>query len=695
MPLTNLFQWSAQIALLTLAGAAVMRLVIVDSPLLRHAFWRALLLVCLILPAVQPRTVPEAAAVGVVGTELIAPAIAPAVAAAPSSGRVPLLAFRRVVARYWALAIGFVLAIGAAARLIWLAAGLLRLRRLCSTGEPALPDGEYDDLVARIHARAHVRYVSRIGQPVTYGLFRPVVLLPDSFPALHPPLQRAVLAHELWHVRRRDWAWVLIEECIRALFWFNPAVWWLVSKVQATREEVVDELTVQLTNGRKAYLEALLVFADEPTLFPAAPFARRRHLFQRMLLISREAVMSSRRIVASFVAAAGVVLAAGLYGASAFPLSAAAPVAGPISASTLPPVTTTRSTATAPGPLAASAAQNPVRDRRPGEPGPETVKEIELKRAIEADGSQKTVYFQLGVMQEARGARREADATWAMLRGRFPNDPEMLGTLARMYSWAGRFDDAVSALKEAATLDPTNPERHQMLATFYWEKASKDKTLAPTQVLTYVKAGIAATEQALTYDPDYAPALTFKSVLLRTQANLETDPAKQQALLAEAEPLQARALELNRNRPQGGVGGGVNVGRRQTMEFVAAPPPPPPPPPPGLGAVESRPSAGSGVLVDGLEPLRVGGNIKPPVKIRDVKPVYPPIAFAAGVTGVVILEATINTAGEVYSARVLRGFPLLDEAALEAVRQWMFTPTLLNNTPVPVIMTVTVNFTLQ
>ena len=74
-------------------------------------------------------------------------------------------------------------------------------------------------------------------------------------------------------------------------------------KVQATREEVVDELTVQLTNARKAYLEALLMFADEPTLFPAAPLARRRHLFQRMLLISREAVMSSRRIVSSFAAA--------------------------------------------------------------------------------------------------------------------------------------------------------------------------------------------------------------------------------------------------------------------------------------------------------------------------------------------------------------------------------------------------------
>ena len=72
------------------------------------------------------------------------------------------------------------------------------------------------------------------------------------------------------------WMWVLVEEGIRAAFWFNPAMWWVISRVQSSREEVVDELTIQLTNNRQTYLEALLAFADEPTLFPATPFARRR-----------------------------------------------------------------------------------------------------------------------------------------------------------------------------------------------------------------------------------------------------------------------------------------------------------------------------------------------------------------------------------------------------------------------------------
>ena len=94
-------------------------------------------------------------------------------------------------------------------------------------------------------------------------------------------------------------------------------------------------------------------------------------------------------------------------------------------------------------------------------------------------------------------------------------------------------------------------------------------------------------------------------------------------------------------------------------------------------------------------PFRVGGNIKTPAKIKDVKPIYPLEAQAARVQGVVIIEATIGADGRVIDAKVLRSIPLLDDAALDAVRQWEFTPTLVNGVAVPVIMTVTVNFALQ
>ncbi len=93
--------------------------------------------------------------------------------------------------------------------------------------------------------------------------------------------------------------------------------------------------------------------------------------------------------------------------------------------------------------------------------------------------------------------------------------------------------------------------------------------------------------------------------------------------------------------------------------------------------------------------VRVGGDIKQPQKIRDQKAEYPPVAQEARVQGVVILEAEIDCEGNVADVRVLRGQPLLNDAAVTAVRQWRYTPTLNNGMPVPVIMTVTVTFTLQ
>jgi protein TonB len=94
-------------------------------------------------------------------------------------------------------------------------------------------------------------------------------------------------------------------------------------------------------------------------------------------------------------------------------------------------------------------------------------------------------------------------------------------------------------------------------------------------------------------------------------------------------------------------------------------------------------------------PIRLHSGMQAPRKTVDVPPEYPALARSAHAQGVVILEAVIDAHGIVTSVRVLRSIPLLDKAAVEAVQQWRFTPALLNNEPVPVVMTVTVNFTLQ
>jgi periplasmic protein TonB len=136
------------------------------------------------------------------------------------------------------------------------------------------------------------------------------------------------------------------------------------------------------------------------------------------------------------------------------------------------------------------------------------------------------------------------------------------------------------------------------------------------------------------------------------------------------EPVDSLGIEGDPGVTDGVVGGA-------DLHLLAAEPAPPPPPP-----VQRK-------------IVRVGGSILPPQKIKHVAPAYPALARAARRDGVVILEAVIGDDGKVRSLRVLRSIDLLDQAAVDAVRQWQFTPTLLNGEPVPVVMTVTVSFVLE
>ena len=93
--------------------------------------------------------------------------------------------------------------------------------------------------------------------------------------------------------------------------------------------------------------------------------------------------------------------------------------------------------------------------------------------------------------------------------------------------------------------------------------------------------------------------------------------------------------------------------------------------------------------------VRIGGQIAQPKLIRQVKPVYPDLAVQSRVSALVILEAEVDTRGYVKTVKVLRGHPLFDDAAMEAVKQWRYQPLLLNGEPTGFILTVTVNFNLQ
>jgi protein TonB len=128
------------------------------------------------------------------------------------------------------------------------------------------------------------------------------------------------------------------------------------------------------------------------------------------------------------------------------------------------------------------------------------------------------------------------------------------------------------------------------------------------------------------------------------------------------------------------LGDGLIVGGGDVADAIIQPPP--------VALTPAAPPAP-------VAPVRIGGGIRAPQKVHHVAPEYPAIARSARVSGIVILEAVLGEDGAVRDVRVLRSVPLLDSAAVDAVRQWRFTPTLLNGEPVPVVMTVTVAFNLN
>ncbi len=153
-------------------------------------------------------------------------------------------------------------------------------------------------------------------------------------------------------------------------------------------------------------------------------------------------------------------------------------------------------------------------------------------------------YFALARIYEDAGRYDEAEAALLKARDANPEDVTAYVTLAGFYNRQGQFDKTMEALNRAAEIKPDDPQGHQLVATYYWEKAFKDHTLANPAKKDYIMKGIAATDRALKLNSDYTEALTYKNILLRMQANLETDLGTRAELMKEADRIRGRAIEL-------------------------------------------------------------------------------------------------------------------------------------------------------
>ncbi len=155
------------------------------------------------------------------------------------------------------------------------------------------------------------------------------------------------------------------------------------------------------------------------------------------------------------------------------------------------------------------------------------------------------------------------------------------------------------------------------------------------------------------------------------------------AMIKEEElpPPSAGAVGVMGGIPGGVPGGGPGgvIGGIISSVPIAAPPPPPP--------VKEAPKA--------PQRIRVGGNVQQAKLLRQPRPLYPPLAKQARIQGTVRFNAIIGKDGAIQNLQVVSGHPLLIPSATEAVKQWVYQPTLLNGEPVEVVTQIDVNFTLQ
>lgn len=594
----NVLAYSAQVAVAAAAAGLLLTALRPRFARLRLYFLQAVLAACLALPLLQEWK--------------------PAAPAPTSTVSGPVVTFQPGAHRPasapvdWNRALRIALPAGMALRAAWLLLGLLRLRQLRRESRPL--DAETDAIGrARrlIGVAAELRSSPGLATAATFGFIRPVVVLPSAFSTLPASTQTAVVAHELLHVRRRDWLWTLAEEAVAVVFWFHPAIAWLISRIRLAREQHVDECVAEATGSRDEYVGALLTMAAAPKAAwsPAPLFLRRRTLSQRIHNLIEESSMSVQRSLASFATAAILTVAAAGYAITLFPLNAA-PQSG-----------------AAPGPVSIQPggiieSSTPVR-----------YPFAAMKQRIEGAVTVEIALAEDGTVSDAR-----------VLAG---PEPLRRPALESVLQW--RYRKGVNPRTVVATIQFSVPDHiveppaNQKFASLNTDSLSPDKAkvfrdrLEPligsnmAEVRSSIVAAAAEIDPAVSIGWSIAPVTGDNTITLSER---DQDSAA-----------IARKIQF--------------------------------PPPP-----------------EGVQRLRIGGNLQSNKIILQPRPLYPALAKQAKLQGTVRFETLINRDGTVRSLAVASGHPLLVDAAQDAVRQWTWQPTHLNGSPVEVLTMVDVNFTL-
>lgn len=285
-----------------------------------------------------------------------------------------------------------------------------------------------------------------------------------------------------------------------------------------------------------------------------------------------------------------------------------------------------------------------------------------------------------------------------------PENLEARFTLAAVLESEGELGQAAQLLEQTHDAFPEERLAATQLASFthrvavrVWDTVVRSADLDAATRVAQLEEASRTESRALDIDPEFVDAIATKEQIIRHLAEGEENAAKRAALLTEADTLRVRAVRLRQGR---GLG---SLARRAAPGEGAS----------GAGSEWLRPasrtyrggSGGSPALAPETAPAAAtaaapaaaprGEDVPPPRRVKFVPPAYPEDAIQMGVEGAVSIEVRIDEQGKVVDAKVIKSIPLLDQAALDAVRQWEYAPTLKDGRPIQLSATVTVAFSLK
>jgi len=510
--------------------------------------------------------------------------------------------------------------------------------------------------------KARVFVSQKVPYPMAVGVFKPVVLLPAHYPEKLKQSQiQGILLHELSHIYHGDLAAGILQRLVTAINWWNPLAYALSRAFSRAREEISDN-HVLLQNDSKEYAECLINLAEKTTLWKrlslsvglASPHIPLKDRVKHIL--SKERIMETnlkKSTITVMVLAAFVLLST---------------VAGSrlIVASDNPETTVEKVEVALPGLLTQepqhqeAEQKSEKKDIKP----PKLIKKVEPVYPDEAKKAGVEGTVTLEAMTDTRGRVQEV---------------KVLNSVPELDQAA--IDAVKQWVYEPMVIDG---EPHGVTFTATCRFSLDDERMGKS-----FEGGVTGTDQkpAVSARGDIKPPKLIKMVKpvypeIAKQAKVEGVVILEATTDIYGRVVNTKILRSIPLLDQAAIDA--------VKQWVYEP-----------MIIDGEPRGVIFTVTCNFErdeedkPVRAIGDIKPPKLIKMVKPVHPEIAKQAKVEGVVILEATTDVYGRVVNTKILRSIPLLDQAAIDAVKQWVYEPMIIDGKPKGVIFTVTVVFELD